>query len=172
MADIDFPRYDPSPPRRIDHVRRRVDRYLRARGADLIGAPAAPATRQWLQHLLDLLNERPAALHRAPADRKDTVSRVRLTDAWKHRYEADARFARAFLSGAIAAALVGAHRLWLADPAGAGASLGMAFTLAAFALGPAHRCWKTRTRAPVAGREFLRRPSRWWPTPLPPDHLP
>ena len=74
-----------------------------------------------------------------------------------------------FFSAAAVGVLACGHRLWLADLAGAGASLGMAFTLAALALQPAYRCWRLRARAPADPRAFLRRPSAWWPDPPPPD---
>ncbi|MBS1223082.1 MAG: hypothetical protein H6R23_2702, partial [Proteobacteria bacterium] len=86
----------------------------------------------------------------------------------------EARAARALFSAAVVSVLVCAHRLWLADALGAGASLGMAFTWAGFALQPAYRCWCIRARARAYPsqpdpRAFLRQPSAWWPDPLPPD---
>ena len=161
---------------REGRLRRVAGPYLRKRWSDIWGDPrSGPRGRPISMRSLDELlgprapepptpdrDSRPLAPDRA--DRPAAGARL--------RYDADAAFARAFLSGAAVAALIGAHRLWLADWAGAGASSGMAFTLAAFALGPAHRCWRTRAGAPGRGREFLRRPSLWWPPPRPPRDPP
>ena len=84
----------------------------------------------------------------------------------RERYAAEARFARALLFGVAISLAVFFHRAWLLDSAGAGASLGTGFLLARFALPPAFRCWRIRTRASGALREFLRRPAVWWPPPL------
>ncbi|HOW60973.1 MAG TPA: hypothetical protein PLJ20_00175 [Candidatus Contendobacter sp.] len=150
------------PPPLIQHVRAAFGRYLRARREDLLGRPGAhrDAGRR-LDRMIDALADRPADRSAAPS-----------APAWQRRYAADAAFVRAFLSAAVVAALIGGHRVWLADWAGAGASLGMAFTLAGLALAPAYRCWRIRSRPPGAVRWFVRHPTAWWPPPLPADDGP
>ena len=150
------------PPPLVQHVRAAFSRYLRARREDLLGRPGAhrDAGRR-LDRMIDALADRPADRSVAPS-----------APAWQRRYAADAAFVRAFLSAAVVAALIGGHRVWLADWAGAGASLGMAFTLAGLALAPAYRCWRIRSRTPGAVRWFVRHPTAWWPPPLPADDGP
>lgn len=150
------------PPPLVQHVRAAFGRYLRARREDLLGRPGAhrDAGRR-LDRMIDALADRPADRSAAPS-----------APAWQRRYAADAAFVRAFLSAAGVATLIGGHRVWLADWAGAGASLGMAFTLAGLALAPAYRCWRIRSRTPGAVRWFVRHPTAWWPPPLPADDGP
>jgi hypothetical protein len=151
----------PAPGRlaRWRRLRSRLGRYARARAADLFGDPGP------FRAALDLISDRP------PGDRRAEEGSL----AWpaapvaRRRYEAEAPVARALFSAAVVSVLVCAHRLWLADALGAGASLGMAFTLAGFALKPAYRCWRIHARAPADPRAFLCQPSAWWPHPLPPD---
>lgn len=157
-------------------LRRTAGAYLRKRWSDIWGDPrSGPRGRPILTRLLDeTLGSRVSEPPTLPRDSRPlAVSRAdRPAAGSRSRYSADAAFARAFLSGAAAGVLICAHRVWLTDWAGALASLGMAFTLAAFALVPAHRCWQIRTRTSGRGREFLRRPTRWWPQPLPPRDPP
>lgn len=150
------------PPPLVQHVRAAFGRYLRARREDLLGRPGAhrDAGRR-LDRMIDALADRPADRSAAPS-----------APAWQRCYAAEAAFARAFLSAAVVAALIGGYRVWLADWAGAGASLGMAFTLAGLALAPAYRCWRIRSRTPGAVRWFVRHPTAWWPPPLPADDGP
>lgn len=97
------------------------------------------------------------------------MARRHLTAAkLRERYTAEARLARALLSGIAFCLLVFLHRAWSLDGPGAGASSGMAFLLARFALPPAFRCWRIRTQTLGDLRDFLCRPSLWWP-PTPPD---
>ena len=165
------------PPPLVQHVRAAFGRYLRARREDLLGRPGAhrDAGRR-LDRMIDALADRPAdrsAAPSAPATGTGAVIRMPSTaPAWQRRYAADAAFVRAFLSAAVVAALIGGYRVWLADWAGAGASLGMAFTLAGLALAPAYRCWRIRSRTPGAVRWFVRHPTAWWPPPLPADDGP
>ncbi len=156
-----------------------LSRYLRARAEDVLGRSGAPRpARVWLDQLLADLNERPAggAERRAstpPATWATAVARAGLTaSGLRRRHEADAFLARALLSAAVVSGLIGAHRCGLADAAGASASLGMTFTLAGLALGPAYRCWRIRARRLGALRWFLRHPAVWWPYPLPDDYQP
>jgi hypothetical protein len=159
----------PGRPDRWRRLRARAGRYARARAADLFGDPGPlRAARDGIARAsaaLDLVSDRPATGGRA-----EEGGRARLSaPAARRRYEGEARVARAFFSAAVVGVLACAHRLWLADALGAGASLGMAFTLAGFALQPAYRCWRIRARSPGTARAFLRQPSAWWPDPLPPD---
>ncbi|MFO1419475.1 MAG: hypothetical protein U1F59_00650 [Candidatus Competibacteraceae bacterium] len=161
----------PAPGRlaRWRRLRSRLSRYARARAADLFGDPGPfRAARDGFARTsaaLDLVSDRP------PGDRRAEEG----SRAWpvapiaRRRHEAEAAVARVLFSAAVVSVLVCAHRLWLADALGAGASLGMAFTLAGFALKPAYRCWRIRARAPADPRAFLCQPSAWWPHPLPPD---
>lgn len=147
----------PTPPAtraRAARFRQILGGYLSARRADLFGRPGSPRPAR---DLVDLLDVGP------------TSSPPPQPASWKN---ADAALARAFFAGAIIGVAVCAHRLWLGDAAGAGASLGTAFTSAGFALAPAFRCWRKRTRASGTGREFLRRPAAWWPSTQPPDDTP
>ncbi len=157
-------------------LRARTGRYARARAADLFGDPGPlRAARDGIVRTsvaLDLVSDHP------PGGRAEEGQRAEEGGhAWpdppaaRRRYEAEAAVARAFFSAAVVSVLVCAHRLWLADALGVGASLGMAFTLAGFALKPAYRCWRIRTRTPADPRAFLRQPFAWWPYALPPDDL-
>ena len=158
----------PGRPARWRRLRGRVGRYGRARAADLFGDPGPlRAVRDGFARTsaaLDRLSARPPGRRAEEGGRAGPAAPVS-----RRRYEAEAAVARALFSAAVVSVLVCAHRLWLADALGAGASLGMAFTLAGFALKPAYRCWRIRARAPADGRAFLRQPSAWWPDPLPPD---
>ena len=169
----------PGRPDRWRRLRGRVGRYLRARAADLFGDPGPfRAARDGIARMsaaLDLVSDRPPGGRAEEGRRAEEGGRAWPTaPAARRRYAAEARAARAFFSAAVVSVLVCAHRLWLADALGADASLGMAFTLAGFALQPAYRCWCIRARAraypsPPDPRAFLRQPSAWWPDPLPPD---
>jgi len=152
----------PDPPSPFKHIGIALGGYLRARREDLLGRPGAhrDAGRR-LDRMIDALADRPADRSAAPS-----------APAWQRRYAADAAFVRAFLSATVVAALIGGYRVWLTDWAGAGASLGMAFTLAGLALAPAYRCWRIRSRTPGAVRGFVRHPTAWWPPPLPADDGP
>lgn len=167
----------PQPPKSLATLRAALGGYLRARGRDLWGSSA---TRRlgWkgIERIMDDFDNRPAprqAPAAAPTTWAEAVARARLTAAdLRQRYEADAPLARALLSAAVVSGLIAVHRGWLADAAGTGASLGMAFTLAGLALAPAYRCWRIRARALGAWRWFLRHPAAWWPYPLPDDDPP
>ncbi len=164
---------DPASPARPDRwgrLRGRVSRYVRARAADLFGDPGP------LRAARDGIARASAAIDLAIGRGEEGGRGQPAATALRRRHETEARAARTFFSAAVVAALACAHRLWLADLAGAGASLGMAFTLAGLALRPAYRCHRLRARLadpdPAAApdpRAFLRRPSAWWPDPLPPD---
>jgi len=179
ITDFSDPASPAAPaPGRLDRWRRqrdRVGRYVRARAVDLFGDPGPlRAAREGIARAaagLDRISAHPPAA--GPAEeggRAEEGGCAQPTAATSRgRYEAEAAVARALFSAAVVSGLVCAHRLWLADALGAGASLGMAFTLAGFALKPAYRCWRIRARAPADGRAFLRQPSAWWPDPLPPD---
>jgi len=169
---------DPAAPARPDRWRRlrdRASRYARDRAADLFGDPGPlRAARDGIARAsaaLDLVSDRPPAAGRAEEGRRvEEGGRAwPVAPVSRRRYAAEAAAARAFFSAAVVGVLACAHRLWLADALGAGASLGMAFTLAGFALQPAYRCWRIRARSPGTARAFLRQPSAWWPDPLPPD---
>jgi hypothetical protein len=165
----------PGRPDRWRRLRARAGRYGRARAADLFGDPGPlRAVRDGFARAsaaLDLVSDRPPPAGQAEEGRRaEEGGRARLSaPAARRRYAGEARVARAFFSAAVVGVLACAHRLWLADALGAGASLGMAFTLAGFALQPAYRCWRIRARSPGTARAFLRQPSAWWPDPLPPD---
>ena len=163
-------------------LRARAGRYARARAADLFGDPGPlRAARDGIARTtvaLDLVSDHPPGGRAEEGQRVEEGQRAEEGGhAWpdppaaRRRYEAEAAVARAFFSAAVVSVLVCAHRLWLADALGAGASLGMAFTLAGFALKPAYRCWRIRTRTPADPRAFLRQPFAWWPYALPPDDL-
>ena len=171
----------PGRPDRWRRLRARAGRYARARAADLFGDPGPlRAARDGIARAsaaIDLVNDRPPGDRRGIGRAEEEEGR-RVEEggrAWpvapvsRRRYAAEAAAARAFFSAAVVGVLACAHRLWLADALGAGASLGMAFTLAGFALQPAYRCWRIRARSPGTARAFLRQPSAWWPDPLPPD---
>lgn len=173
ITDFSDPASPASPaPGRLDRWRRRrgrVGRYVRARAADLFGDPGPlRAARDGIARASAVLNR--IATRSPAAGPAEAGGCARPTASAAHcRYAAEAAVARALFSAAVVSVLVCAHRLWLADALGAGASLGMAFTLAGFALQPAYRCWRIRADAPADGRAFLRQPSAWWPDPLPPD---
>lgn len=164
-------------PGRVDRWRRlrtRASRYLRRRAADLFGDPGPfRAVRDGIARTsaaLDFVFDRPPRGRAEEGRRAQESGRARPAEpVLRHRYRTEATVTQAFFSAAVVSVLVCGHRLWLVDTVGAGASLGMAFTLAAFALKPAYRCWLIRTRAPADPRAFLRQPSAWWPYPLPPD---
>lgn len=166
----------PAPSRadRWGRLRTHAGRYVRRRAADLFGDPSPlRAIRDGIARtsaVLDFVSDRPLGGRAEQGRRVEESGRARLAaPVSHHRYTMEAAVAQAFFSAAVVSVLVCGHRLWLADPEGAGASLGMAFTLAAFALKPAYRCWRMRARAPADPRAFLRQPSAWWPFPLPPD---
>jgi hypothetical protein len=129
-------------PDRRRRLRAGAGRYLRARAADLFGDPGPPRAAR------DGFGRASAAIDLAigPADAGGRGWLWLPAPVLRHRHGAEARVARAFFSTAAVAALVCGHRLWLADLAGAGASLGMAFSLAGFALRPAYRCHRLRAR--------------------------
>lgn len=166
----------PDAPDRRRRLRAAAGRYLRARAADLFGDPGPlRAARDGFGRAsaaIDLALDRSAG----PADAGGRGGLWLPAPVLRHRHGAEARVARAFFSAAAVAALVCGHRLWLADLVGAGASLGMAFSFAGFALRPAYRCHRLRARlaapdgsgaAALDPRAFLRRPALWWPRPLP-----
>ncbi|MEI2806904.1 MAG: hypothetical protein V9G18_13475 [Albidovulum sp.] len=133
----------PDPPDRRRRLRAAAGRYLRARAADLFGDPGPPRAAR------DGFGRASAAIDLAAIGPADAGGRGWLwlpAPVLRHRHGAEARVARAFFSTAAVAALVCGHRLWLADLVGAGASLGMAFLFAGFALRPAYRCHRLRAR--------------------------
>ena len=155
-------------------LRARAGRYARARAADLFGDPGPPRAAR------DGFGRASAAIDLAigPADAGSRGWLWLPAPVLRHRHGAEARVARAFFSAAAVSVLVCGYRLWLADLVGAGASLGMAFSFAGFALRPAYRCHRLRARlaapdgsgaAALDPRAFLRRPALWWPRPLPED---
>ena len=178
---------EPSParPDRRRRLRAGAGRYLRARAADLFGDPGPlRAARDGFGRAsaaIDLALDRSAG----PADAGRPGWLWLPAPVLRRRHGAEASVARVFFSAAAVSVLVCGHRLWLADLAGAGASLGMAFSFAGFALRPAYRCHRLRARlaaldpdpsgapdpersAALDPRAFLRRPALWWPYPLPP----
>lgn len=171
----------PDRPGRWRRLRAGAGRYLRARAADLFGDPGPRRAA------LDGFGRVAAAIDLAigPPDAGGRGWLWLPAPVLRRRHGAEARVARAFFSAAAVSVLVCGHRLWLADLAGAGASLGMAFFLAGLALRPAYRCHRLRARiaapdgsgtgapdperpAALDPRAFLRRPALWWPYPLPP----
>jgi len=156
-----------------------LGRYVRARSEDLVGdVTLHRATRAWInQMIIDLQEQRstqsvaktdPAA---SPTTWAEVVIQAGLTvNDLRQQYAADALLARAWLVGVGISGLILLHQGWLGHAASASASLGAAFALAGLALPPAYRCWRIRRRTLNAPRWFLRRPTDWWPPPLPDDY--
>lgn len=145
--------------------------YGRHRWKDVVGP--VPLSVRWsaVVRRLDTTGARPVSRAADPPDdtREAWVAvRWRTAAELRERYAAEARLARALLSGVAFCLLAFLHRAWLLDGAGAGASLGMGFLLARFALPPAFRCWRIRTQALGELRDFLGRPAVWWPPSLNP----
>lgn len=149
-------------------------RYSRRRWKDVVGS--VPFSVRWTGFLLrlDTTEARPTS---PPTATVGDPREARAPERWpaaaagrrRERYAAEARLARALLIGVGVSVAVFLHRAWLFDGAGAAASLGTGFMLARFALPPAFRCWRARTRTPASLRDFLRRPTVWWPPPLSDD---
>ncbi len=161
-------------------IRGVLRRYLHARRNDLLGQHAPLWTIDvWIDALIgDVIGRKTGATTNkgvAPAPRiwAEEIARQRLTAArLRRRYEAEAPFVRAALSGALISVGIFGYRLWLSDGNGAGASLGAGLMLLGLALPAAYRCWQIRSRTFDTPHRFLRRPAAWWPFPLPTDYQP